>query len=80
MHSRGGTCPRCHGYTGLAFRGEDPKMLQHRTPYGARCGYGGVTRSQAQSGWTALSLRTYKWLLANAPQRAADYRASRVTD
>lgn len=75
MHSRGGSCPRCKGYTGLSVRGGDnPKMYQHRTPYGTRCPAGGITHSQAKAGWTALSLNTYRWLLANKPGGAEAYR------
>lgn len=77
---RGGTCPRCKGYTGLSVRGgSDPKMYQHRTPepFRSRCPAGGLTLSQARKGWTSLSLRTYKYLLAADPKRADQYREGR---
>lgn len=78
MHSRGGTCPRCKGYCGLSVKGDDPKQYQHRTPLGNRCPAGGITWRQAKAGWTAISLRTYRYLLANAPERAEEYRGERV--
>lgn len=81
MHSRGGTCPRCEGYTGLSVRGgDDPKMYQHRTPepFRSRCSAGGITLSEARAGWTALGLRTYRWLLINKPDEADAYRAART--
>ncbi|MGP3750869.1 hypothetical protein [Streptomyces sp. IBSNAI001] len=83
MHSRGGTCPRCKGYTGLYLRGgDDPKMLQHKTPEPFRnmCPASGITRSEAQAGWTLLSLRTYRWLLENHPDKATAYRADRIKE
>lgn len=80
MHSRGGTCPRCKGYTGLSVKGDDPRLYQHRTPapFRSRCPAGGITWGQARAGWTALSLRTYRYLLANAPERAEEYRGERA--
>jgi len=79
MHSRGGTCPRCKGYTGLSVRGDDPAMYQHRTPepFRSRCPAGGLTRTQARNGWTALSARTYRYLLAKEPEKAEEYRGER---
>ncbi|MGW1547497.1 hypothetical protein [Streptomyces sp. NPDC002346] len=83
MHSRGGTCPRCKGYTGLSVRGgDDPKMYQHKTPepFRSRCLAGGITRSEAAAGWTALSLDTYRWLLKNHPEKAEAYRSRRIKE
>lgn len=76
---RGGTCPRCKGYTGMAHRGDDPKLHQHRTTYGNRCAAGGITWGEAKAGWTSLSLHTYRWLLINKPDEADAYRAARIT-
>jgi hypothetical protein len=55
-------------------------MYQHRTPepFRSRCPAGGLTRSEAAAGWTSLSLRTYRWLLANKPDEAEAYRAARI--
>jgi hypothetical protein len=55
-------------------------MFQHRTPepFRSRCSAGGITLSEARAGWTALGLRTYRWLLANKPDEAEAYRAARV--
>lgn len=75
MHSRGGSCPQCNGYTGLSIEGgDDPTMFQHKTPYENRCPAGGIKRSQAEQGWTALSLRTYEYLLANRPEEAPEFQ------
>ncbi|MEU0860634.1 hypothetical protein ABZ352_35505 [Streptomyces griseofuscus] len=83
MHSRGGTCPRCKGYTGFSVRGgDDPKLYQHRTPepFRSRCPAGGITWSEARAGWTSLTLRTYRWLLINKPDEAPAYRDRHVKD
>ena len=72
-------CPRCHGYCGLG-RGDDPKLRNHKRPYGGRCPTEGLTWSEAKAGWTALSMTTYRWLLANKPDQAEQYRKDRIND
>lgn len=74
---RGGTCPRCRGYTGLGHRTD--RQYQHRTPYGSRCPAGGITWQQARDGWTSLALTTYKYLVRQGrTDDAEEYRKGRA--
>lgn len=75
--SKGGTCPRCKQYAGLGVRSDI--LFRHKTFYGNRCAAAGVTWTQAREGWTALTLRTYRWLIKEGrPEEAETYRAERV--
>lgn len=80
-HSRGGTCPRCGGYAGFSVRGgDDPVVLTHRTPqpFNRPCPTYGLAFSLIKAGWTAISWRTYNWLLGQGrAEEAAAYRAER---